>query len=326
MNASTWLAAALREVPAQALAWQGRARVLAALEPWVALQLERARDPAFGVGFAEGCPWPGALPADYLQRVVSFPGGQALVGIRFFGGSASFRFVDLLASTGPREPEALGSACAAALRACARFAPSAVRVLQPEERQPVPPGWGARVDQRFLAAPLAALRLSPEAALAPNPDPQPDPGLELELLEEPDQVSAAAEFVAAAYRAWGAQDPALAARVTPADAAELEACRATGLLAYLRWGSRRVGLIGLEADADAYLAGYRVVEEVVLLEARGRRLARRAQVLAASLLGEGEPEALLFGTIDGANLASLRSAEGAGRARVAAYRFLTPPS
>lgn len=281
---------------------------------WLDLQLNRVSDAAFGEGFAEGCPWPGAKPADYLQRFVSFAGGEALVGIRFLGGSPDFRFVDLVITRGVEDPSGLAAAGRAALESCALFSPQAIRVRQASEGTLEAEGWRAEIDQHFLAGRLDELDESVAVGLPP--------GLQL----EPASPADAEAFTAESYAAWAKVDSALAAKVRPSSGEELQGCHESGLLAFLVEGPERVGVIGVDTSDDAEFAGYLVEEEVIALAHRGRRLASAAQRLVIAALAPQAPDALLFGTIDAANVASIKTAERAGRERVAAYRFLYPPS
>lgn len=306
-----WLEAGLAAVPSQVLVWRGRAAVEESLEYWLDLQLSRVEDPEFGAGFAAGCPWEGAEPADYQQRFVSFLGGEALVGIRFLGGSPEFRFVDLVITRGAEDPDALAAAGRAALESCAVFAPQAIRVRQASERTLDPRGWRVEADQHFLVG-----RLDELAAADPPQD------LSLESVS-PEDASA---FTREAYAAWAQAEPALAAKVRPSDLDELRDCHQTGVLAYLLVEGQRAGVIGFARSEDAELAGYLVEEEVVALPFRGRRLASAAQRLVIRSLAGRDPSALLFGTIDAANTPSLKTARRVGRERVASYRFCYPPA
>ncbi len=311
MSRQVWLAAAQRAVSERVLAWRGERGVVESLGAWVDLQFDRTENADFAETFAKACPWPGAQPADYLQRVVPLAGGDALAGIRFLGGMPEFRFVDLLAHTGPDEPAVLGRAGLAALEAFAPFAPSALRVRQASERMLEPAGWRVEVDQHVLAGRLDELATRPRAAA----------GLRLESVE-PEEAEA---FTARAHAAWAERDPELAAKVSLSGADELSGCVEDGVLAYIVEGEERVGLIGVTRGQDAELDGYFVEEEVIALPFRGRGLGAAAQALTIEALAPQSPEALLFGTIDAANSASLRTAERVGRVRIGAYRFLFPP-
>lgn len=305
---AAWLEAALAAVPSQVLAWRGPDAVRASLEPWLELQLKRVTDPSFGEAFAQGCPWEGATPADYQQRFVSFPGGEALVGIRFLGGSPEFRFVDLVVTRGAEDPESLAAASRAALEACSVFAPQAVRVRQACERTLDPLGWRAEPDQHFLAGRLTDL--------VTRTDPLPP-----ELSLEPVSPEDAERFTKPTYAAWAERDPELGAKVRPSDLDELRDCHESGLLAYVLWSGERAGVIGFAQSEDADLVGYLVEEEVIALPFRGRGLAVAAQRLAFQTLATRNSSALVFGTIDAANTPSLKTAERVGRERVASYRF-----
>ena len=69
--------------------WRPRLRPedAAQLDPWLEESLARTKDPAFAERFRFLYEHFDAAPEAYLNRVVETPTGQALAGIRFFGGN-----------------------------------------------------------------------------------------------------------------------------------------------------------------------------------------------------------------------------------------------
>ena len=132
-------------------------------------------------------------------------------------------------------------------------------------------------------------------------------------------VDEAVALVGARFEALGRDDPALARDVTPADEPTLAECAAAGSLFALRAGGTTVGLIATLPGAIDWIEGEVVVEEVVSVAHAGRGHAAAAQrALAARYAREGRARRLI-GTIDGANVASRRSAERAGRPATSRY-------
>lgn len=74
-----------------------------------------------------------------------------------------------------------------------------------------------------------------------------------------------------------------------------------------------MGLLAVEPSRVLGVCGWVITEEVVGRAYRGQGSASRAQRALAAWLCERGRDALILGTVDGANEASLRTAARAGR-------------
>jgi len=227
----------------------------------------------------------GADPEHYLQRRTEVGGHEVLHGIRFLGGDVRQPFVDLLGTAAP-----IDEAIAAVRRAWPRFAPERVRVWAGS----TPPVEGATVDQWLLAG-----RPRPDTAVA---------------LHDADPAEAV-DWAERQLVAWREQHPWMIGRVFALDAEQARACADDHGLCWVMDGAQRVGLWGVRRGRLREWTGWEVVEQVIAPGHSGRGLAAAAQRAWASR----RPEEVVFGTIDGDNEASLRTAARAGRERVAAW-------
>lgn len=275
-----------------------------AIERWLAAACARVGDLAFARQFAAQFDRFDAPPEAYAHRLAQIaPGRRALGGVRFYGGDGARPFVDIVAWDEEAGLDRLAAAVAAEWRA---FRPFALRLLTPGDALPS----GGVVDQTIHVATAAQMRAPlGDLALAPIED-----------------LAEAERFLAARYAAVAAADPALRAELSPADAAELETCRKTGVARWMIAEDRRVGLLALAPGAIAFLEGLVVWEIAVAAEAAGRGHAAEAQRLLGAALATASPQRGLLGTIHRLNAASRRSAERAGRPARFAYAFqmLTP--
>ncbi|MFK7962279.1 MAG: hypothetical protein AB8G96_17345 [Phycisphaerales bacterium] len=273
-----------------------------------------------------------ARPEDYLQRVIEVDGLMALVGIRFVGGDREQPFVELiaLARTDGRDaaPEAaaLRSMVGAAIDSHAVFRPTMARLWRStavgEAPDACPPALGdgpdlrPRMDQVLVAGPPSDM-----TEHGPTAD-------GIALVDA--SADAAMAFLERQYAAFREREPELSQRVPPADLEDFAGCRTAGRLAWWTVDGRVAGLIGVERRPYAGLNGWLVIEEVVDAAYVGRGTAASAQRRLADWLrgdeagdvaaGRGRP--VVHGTIDGANNASRRTAERAGRCTLGAWWFI----
>lgn len=289
----------------------GKERVRAGVDAWLDEQLGRCVDAAWAAGFhaAIGI----GEPSAYLHRVIGVGGERVLCGIRFVGGDVERPFVEVLASTSAEAGRGVVSdeVLSAMVDAFASFGVATVRVLSACADEPrLGAGWTARVDQLVYAGAVAGLVDADDGGVG---------GLvELEDAEEGEALG----FVASAYGAFAARRPELAAAVPAIDAAGLASAAASGRVAWWCVEGDRVGLIAVERGAWFGMAGWLVVEEVVSAAWSGRGTAWRAQRALARWIAARDPSGVLWGTIDGANRASLRAASRAGRGVVSSLWFV----
>ena len=299
----------------------GGASDLDALDRWLDAQLARTTDRAFARLFPDHLDLPGVVEPDYLHRTVEADGLRLLGGIRFYGQDVARPFVEAIAWTPMDDDGGVGdddarSAWSAstverlrriAAREWRAFSPTHLRLHRPEtgSRTPPPPPAGTTTDVSVHVADVRRM--------------MPDTG---EVALRPAGVDEAVSLVGARFEALGRDDPALARNVTPADAETLAECAAAGSLFAMRSGGATVGLIATLPGAIDWIEGEVVMEEVVSVAHAGRGHAAAAQrALAARYAREGRARRLI-GTIDGANVASRRSAERAGRPAVSRYLFV----
>jgi len=275
-----------------AAAWLGADTSSASAAAWWALQQRRVHDLAWAERFAASCPVAGAEARHYLQATLSGPEGEALVGVRFLGGDVGQPFVDLLAWQGPLRPW-LGRA----LRHYAPLSPQLVRVRTPGTRSP---DAGATVDQWVVAGRPAV----PEAG-------------DVVAVADPDEALA---FVADAQQDWVAAEPWMEGRVVPMEGDDAVGAAEEGALWWIVADGQRAGVLATRWATDREWTGWCVVEQIVARPFTGRGLAAGAQRAAAARQRPG----VWFGTIDGANTASLRTAEASGRIRVGGWWWVDP--
>jgi len=252
--------------------------------------------------YAAGCPASGATPVDYALRDLALPtGARALAGIHFFGLDPSQPFVGVRAWTGG-EVAALAAELA---REFALFRPQRIQLFLGADEAPTPE---AVVDQHLLVGELSELRASAPASEA----------LELAAGEDPAELAA---WLAERYAEVHAARPELAARVTPADAEDLGECAEAGALFVARRAGERVGLFAARAGSCLGHRGAEVVEELIAPRCWGQGLGIALQRAALTRLPD-ELGPTLWGTIDGRNHASRRTALRAGRRVGGAWWFV----
>ncbi len=111
------------------------------------------------------------------------------------------------------------------------------------------------------------------------------------------------------------------ARVHASTEDALNGCAAEGTLFDIEVDGQWAGIMAASRDVDGPLAGHLILEEFLDAPFRGRGLAARAQRCLIDVLPEA-PGGLLFGTIDGVNHASMRTALKTGRMDVGGWTFV----
>jgi len=256
----------------------GRPDVLAA---WLQQQIDRCDDADFGQRFADGRPVSGVTPAEYQHRRVSVNGQSLLVGIRYKGGDLTHPFVDLLAWTGAVQPRWLEVVA----EEFAVFQPQAVRYCLAAGVSPLD---SAIVDQHLVAGPAVGVE---DSEIAPARD-----------------LAWYDEFLWN-HAAWSGNSP-LGREVRPADRESLQACLEQGRIVAALRGGAFVGVAASRRQSIRSISGWEVVEEFVIPEAQGQGLGARLQ---RSLMHRLPPGDCVWGTIHGANTASLVTARKCGR-------------
>jgi len=262
--------------------------------------------------FAHHCPVPGMSPEAYLNQIIHQGEHILLTGIRFKGGELAYPFVDLLASTlSIHDVAAYSRALKAALAHFSAFAPRAIRIFHaPDLAADALPTLQHKLDQLILAGPVADMCASPSS----RPE---------VVLRDVVDLDAALTFIDDVYAQTFRAAPALRGTIISATREELAESVSSGLLTWIMHDETIVGLIATYMHDAPMLRGPCVLEELIAPTWRGRGFAALAQRQLAARYHAQAPRELLWGTIDASNLASLRTAQRAGRAVVAAWSWVS---
>ncbi|WP_197534518.1 GNAT family N-acetyltransferase [Symmachiella dynata] len=217
-------------------------------------------------------------------------GEKLLVGIRFKGGDVARPFVDLIAWTGEPRPRWV----IAIQEAFAQFAPEAVRFRWSKESAPP---WTGEVGQ-YLFAGLAAGTL--HASVSPARD--------LSWFDEFSQ----------AFDKWRTTSP-LGPEVWPSNLDDLKKCLKHGHIVVATEGDKFLGLAASLWQTERAFEGWMIMEEFVVPEAQGRGLGTALQQGLMQRLPQGD---LVWGTIQGDNVASQKTAARCGRRPVETWWFI----
>ena len=274
-----------------------------------------ALDAWFARLFAEHLDLPGIADDDYLHRIVEAQGLRVLGGIRFHGQDPTRPFVEAIAwrpldadpGFDPWSGDAIERVRTVVGREWRAFSPLRLRLQLAEDdavAAALPAGWTTDV----------AVHAADTRAMAPD-----DGAVALAPFDDPGEALA---LVEARFAALRRDEPALARNVSPADADALEECHRAGSLFRIVADGATVGLIATLADRIDWLEGEVVTEEIVSVERAGHGYAAAAQRALGTRHASDSDRRRLIGTIDGANVASARSAERAGRPAVSRYAFV----
>lgn len=271
------------------------------LNEWLIMQQSWCSDSDFSARF----PWreTGLPQANFFQRQLTIRGHHFITGPRYLGGDIHRPFIDVVAS----DADITYDVVKAILQEWALLNPQSIRILLPADY----PCRGT-TDQLIYAAPLnAASNAESDADL-------------LFTVATKADMSWCLDTLTTSYQQTLRVMPELNTHLFPADEDALHGWLSGGALYLLIKGSTRVGLIVCESTPVAFLKGMRIAEEVILPRYRGRGLAAQGQRLLRRYLAQCQPDAcLMTGTILPANLASIKTAERAGRTCILKYQFLT---
>ncbi|NRB02025.1 MAG: hypothetical protein HRU30_02045 [Rhodobacteraceae bacterium] len=276
---------------------------------WIAREEDLVGNTAFAKHFASHFETYDAREADYAHRKIHSSQGALLGGIRFFGGDTHRPFVDVIAHDFGESAMAYAALAACVAEEWRVFSPRSMRVLVS----------AARFEKMRSQTPATRLDQSVFAARCDQMAP-PDQRVTLAPFGT---ASEAVAMVEARYRDLAQTQPALAQDVAPSDPEDIQDMWQANQLHAITVQGTTVGALAVAPSGCAWIDGAEIMEEVVSCGYAGHGYAASAQKAWAA--HHGTAESLLFGTIDGANLASQRTAERAGRAMVLAYAFIDLP-
>ena len=259
---------------------------------WLEVEAARTKDWDFALQFSDHIDLPGISTDDYLHRNIHTPNGDLLGGIRFFRRDVHRPFVEVIAH---------GFDSLDRLRDCVRaewseFGPISLRLCARPGRISGP---GVLLDQSIFVARCGDMRRHrPRVSLTSFAD-----------------ADAALDIVRRRFAHMSTHDPDLARNVLAQSSDELRKWHRTGQLEAITVEGEPVGVLAVAPGTIRWIDGDEIKEEVIDVEHSGHGYAALAQAAWASGPGRN-PDRLLIGTIDGLNIASLRTAERAGRHRV----------
>ena len=259
---------------------------------WLEVETARTNDRDFALQFSEHIELPGISTNDYLHRNIHTSHGDLLGGIRFYRRDVSRPFVEVIAhSFGSLER----------LRDCVRaewseLVPTSLRLCARPGRISGP---GVLLDQSIYVARCGDMRRhSPRVSLTSFAD-----------------ADAALDIVRRRFAYMSTHDPDLARNVLARSSDELREWHHTGHLQAITVDGEPVGVLAVAPGTIRWIDGDEIKEGVIDVRHSEHGYAALAQAAWASGPGPN-PDRLLIGTIDGLNIASLRTAERAGRHRV----------
>lgn len=292
--------------------WMGDDAVRRALErefrETIALRVESLESAA---RYAAFCPVPGAVPTDYrLREIVVEDDLSVLAGIHFYGRDVAFPFVGVFAASRTPEPQEYVRASRRLATEFQIFRPPLVRWWTADVQFDPRTLPGAVGDQRVVAGSLSELLAGsrPETTVAA-------------VRLEPETEAEGYDRYSAALNEFLDAHPHCKSWLSMTSREEFQECEAVGGLHAMWVGDAYAGVIAALPKALRGIAGWEIVEEVVTASNRGRGL---APVMQRLLLERLDPNrgAVIFGTIDDRNRASLKTALRVGRREVGGWTFL----
>lgn len=272
----------------------------AALRAWLEVALWRSRDEAFGRRYAEVCRVPGVPALAYMNRWIQIPDGPLLLaGIQFKGGDPSLPFVELALWRETPDSEATWSDVMRALeREFAAFRPLSIRLRWPGQAPPPIPGH-LEVDQLLLAGRLGDLAATPAAETE-------------SLTFRQARDCAWYDQFARASKDWKAQHPELADEVQVCSRGDFEEALEYGAVVCAWVDGQWAGVAAAMREDERALSGFAVWEGLLAASVRGNGWGAALYQALVQTLAAQDPQAILWGTIHGTNLASRRTAEKCG--------------
>ncbi len=268
-------------------------------------EVAQRTDPQRAAAFRLRCPVREIEPQAYMLRELDLGrDGRALAGINFVGMDRRRPFVGVRARSRALKHEAEVARLGERLRdEFAPFQPEAFRVWQCAADDGVAETSAARVDMRIIAGRLGELRTR-------RP---PDTGARLELRPcDANEVYASYE---ATYARFFEAHPVWRGRIQVETRERLQEAQTQGVLRQAFVDGEPAGFFATLPAQEQALVGYVMLEEILDTPFRGRGLAQPLQRMLFDHI-DASADTPVFGHIDGANQASLRTAMGVGRGEV----------
>ncbi len=299
--------------PASVKHWLGDDPVRQALEADLERTVEARTNLGDALRYRSSCPVADAIDADYcLREIRLFDGDVAvLAGIHFFGGDVGRPFVGIEAQTRQLTSDELVAASLNLLEEFELFSPSATWWWRTGRQVPVP-GVATVADQRFVVGSIEDFRRRsiPASDLAVSLDRAADDGSYAVYSDMFDRYLAG--------------NPQWTGRLQKTTREDYARCAEAGGLYLVGFEGACAGIMAASPGILRGLPGWIVMEELFDDPLRGRGAAAHVQ---RRFLDQLDPTRgkLVMGTIDAANLPSLRTAQKVGRFDGGGWSFLLRP-
>lgn len=262
---------------------------------FVAQLVERANDIDYLRRYADSCPVSGVQPENYAATIVRLDSTcTVLAAIHFLRRSTDFPFVDVSAQSDSL-PQPLPLTTLTNAFGC--FHPRAIRIWR-SRADPLPDH--AKDDLVIVGGALGPLQDAADLPELQRIRLQADPSVE--FYREYRHMYEGNSDVAVS-RSHG---PSLESRTSLAE------CARAGALFRVVIDDVTAGVIAARPDSYRYWRGWHIVEEVLHPRFRRRHFAPAMQQAFLRTLDAGR-EAFVFGTVDAANIPSLKTALRVGR-------------
>ncbi|MFM2485985.1 hypothetical protein [Celerinatantimonas yamalensis] len=243
------------------------------------------------------------LPQDFfLQRVIDVDGIQYLTGPRFVNQQLDAPFVDIIAPCGPPSERAVKAILAnwqglnaTRVRYCSATITPALHPID---------------QQLYLGQASEMIAAQADTTVFLTGANITDKQWCRALLDD-------------AYQQLFKRQPELQKRLHALSDDELEEHLQDGEVCRIHWCQQAVGVLIVQACSYQFLHGLSVIDKAIAPAFQGQHLSAKAQLAYMQQLAS---DALLFGTIDGRNEASIQSALQAGRMPVLRYCWMDEPS
>lgn len=267
--------------------------------------VDRIGSGEFAAWYARGWQALGLPATRFNNRLLDVEGVRMIAGIRFRNRDPDFPFIGIDQSSVPLGTIADADTLAAHLKAeFSEFRPRALSFHHPSHL-PLRAA-NARGDRHVLIAPGSSMIARPSPARL-------------------DRVRLVASSSLASFERYRAlyddifdERPWLRGVVRVETRETLETCRAQGLLFDIEIDGAWSGIVAGCEDVIAGVSGVQVAEIVLSRRVRGSGLGIAVQRRFAETVAARDASAVIFGTVDDANLPMRRTAERAGRIDVGA--------
>lgn len=291
--------------------WFSQEQLAANRRASLASDLKRALDMELAEGFARFCPVDGARPSHYMNVLVPFRAGEALLGIRFKGLDITRPFADVVATSVPvTTEEEVAELRDIACQTYSVFSPGHVRfsVFSPEALGAF--GRSGTWEKKYLIGGLAEMKATAEPRYLNR--------VELRQASNLDFF----DSYLGVYRELIGRNPEHAEYATAGDREDLQYYLSDGSVFEVLIDGRWAGVVAGYGHVDSCIEGFYVTENVLSAEFRGRGFGCAVQRRFVEAVDPAHR--VIFGTVHVENGGAYNAALRSGRVDVGGYCWVEP--